>query len=103
MNFPQLIKEKRQILKESQADFGRRFDVSSTAVSLWESGQRQAPYSVLDFVLNGKQRPVVEWDVTTEQLEILTQVPSARPLTVENNVVLEVSGKESVYHVRTAP
>lgn len=46
-----LIKHKRLSLKETQTDFGRRFKVSHAAVSVWESGQTQAPYSVIYFVL----------------------------------------------------
>lgn len=50
MDFPKLIKEKRLSLGESQRVFGLRFKRTSTAVSLWEKGERQAPYEVLSLV-----------------------------------------------------
>lgn len=52
MNIPQQMKSLRKILKENQTDFGKRFDVSSTAVSLWEKGEREAPYKVIEFIFN---------------------------------------------------
>lgn len=79
MNFPQEIKNKRLSLNESQLAFGDRFQVSSTAVSLWESGKRQAPYEVLSFVLNGKEeaKESDDWNVTIPQKEFLLEtIPS---------------------------
>jgi len=39
---PGHIKAKRQKLKETQAQFGRRFGKSHAAVSEWESGKAEA-------------------------------------------------------------
>jgi len=41
---PGHIKAKRQKLKETQAQFGKRFGKSHAAVSEWESGKAEAPY-----------------------------------------------------------
>jgi uncharacterized protein YecE (DUF72 family) len=43
---PGHIKAKRQKLKETQAQFGKRFGKSHAAVSEWESGKAEAPYAV---------------------------------------------------------
>ena len=51
LNFPELIKSTRKMLRESQSEFGKRFDVTDGAVSFWESGASQAPYRVINFVL----------------------------------------------------
>ena len=51
MKIAEIIKTKRESLHESQTDFGNRFGVSATAVSLWESEQREAPYKVITFAL----------------------------------------------------
>lgn len=50
MPIPEKIKRVRALLKENQDTFGKRFDVTGVAVSLWESGQREAPYRVIEFV-----------------------------------------------------
>lgn len=52
MNFPEIIKSARESLNETQAEFAKRFDTHANTVSRWESGQYQAPYEVLDFVLS---------------------------------------------------
>lgn len=50
MKYPNMIKEARvKHCKQTQKEFGKRFGVTEVAVSLWESGKREAPYSVLEF------------------------------------------------------
>lgn len=51
MDFPELIRSTRKELNETQTAFAKRFDVSHAAVSDWERGICQAPYSVLSFCL----------------------------------------------------
>ena len=51
MYFPDLIGKARLGLNETQKEFGKRFSVSQAAVCLWESGKREAPYVVLECVL----------------------------------------------------
>lgn len=41
-----LIREHRLRMKMNQVEFGALFGVTKTAVSLWESGDREAPYDV---------------------------------------------------------
>ena len=50
MTILEQIKAKRKALKETQAQFAKRFKVNQQAVSLWERGKRQAPYTVIEFV-----------------------------------------------------
>lgn len=52
MNWPDKIQNIRLGLDESQTLFGNRFGVSHAAVSDWESGKSEAPYKVIDFVVN---------------------------------------------------
>lgn len=54
MKFEELIKNKRIKLKETQEEFGKRFNVSHASVSDWESGKSAAPYKVLYFILNDR-------------------------------------------------
>lgn len=61
MNFPDLIKTTRKALGENQAEFAKRFNTQANTVSRWESGQYQAPYEALSFVV-GYARNVV-WSV----------------------------------------
>jgi transcriptional regulator with XRE-family HTH domain len=49
MTIPERIKAKRKKLQETQAQFAKRFGVNQQAVSLWESGKREAPYTVIEF------------------------------------------------------
>lgn len=58
MKFPELIKQVRDELYETQAEFGKRFEVSHASVSDWESGKTEAPYKVLSFVLQKIERPL---------------------------------------------
>ena len=51
MNFPELIKNTREALGETQGEFARRFNTQANTVSRWESGQYQAPYKVISFVV----------------------------------------------------
>jgi transcriptional regulator with XRE-family HTH domain len=46
-DFPTLIREARAKLGMTATEFGKEMGVSVTAVSLWESGKREAPYRVL--------------------------------------------------------
>lgn len=52
MNIPGRVKECRLHLKESQGEFGERFDVSHAAVSEWEAGKSNVPNRVIEFVLD---------------------------------------------------
>jgi len=56
MKYPEKIKEARRMMKQTQAQFGKRFNVSLVAVSLWENGKREAPYEVLYFCEEITQR-----------------------------------------------
>ena len=56
MKYPEKIKEARRMMKQTQEQFGKRFDVSTVAVSLWENGKREAPYEVLSFCEEITQR-----------------------------------------------
>jgi DNA-binding XRE family transcriptional regulator len=51
VTIPGHIKAKRQKLKETQAQFGKRFGKSHAAVSEWESGKAEAPDVVIEFCL----------------------------------------------------
>jgi DNA-binding transcriptional regulator YiaG len=51
MNFPLLIKQTRIALGETQAEFAERFATQANTVSRWESGQYQASYECLSFVV----------------------------------------------------
>lgn len=57
MNFPEIIKAARESLGETQLEFAKRFNTHANTVSRWESGQYQAPYEVLDFVLGDSLKP----------------------------------------------
>ena len=50
-SFPALIKICRTNLRETQEEFARRFSTHQNTVSRWESGEYQAPYEVIEFVL----------------------------------------------------
>lgn len=51
VNLPETIRQTRRLMGETQQEFANRFGVSITAVSLWESGKREAPYQVISFSL----------------------------------------------------
>jgi len=53
MNIPELIKTHRQMRMMSQEEYAKIFGMTATAVALWESGKREAPYKVLEFVFTG--------------------------------------------------
>lgn len=57
MQFHETIKAVRESYRENQKEFGKRFDVTATAVSLWESRQREAPYRVLEWILKVGKEP----------------------------------------------
>ncbi len=63
MNFPELIKSTREALKETQGEFAKRFGTHANTVSRWESGQYQAPYEAIGFVV-GYARDLC-WSVCT--------------------------------------
>ena len=46
-----MIKQTRELLGETQTEFGKRFLVNPAAVSLWESGKRHAPYVVIEYCM----------------------------------------------------
>jgi transcriptional regulator with XRE-family HTH domain len=51
--FSELVKQHREMLHETQAEYAKRFNFDSpTAVSLWESGQRKVPERVLEAALD---------------------------------------------------
>lgn len=52
MKIVELIRGKRSELDETLEQFGKRFGVTATAVSLWENGKREAPYSVIEFCIS---------------------------------------------------
>lgn len=52
-DWPRLIFEARERLGETQEEFGKRFGVVASAVSLWENGLREAPYEVTWWLHNG--------------------------------------------------
>ena len=62
MNIPEQIKITRRIRKETQEEFGKRFDVNANTVSRWETGVNEAPYEVLQFVV-GEDANQYEWEV----------------------------------------
>lgn len=49
--FPKIIRQSRELLEETQVQYGARFDKTAPIVSLWEAGKRKAPYEVLSFAL----------------------------------------------------
>ena len=49
MKYPNMIKKARKLMRQTQTEFGERFGAKGVAVSLWESGKREAPYAVLEF------------------------------------------------------
>ena len=50
--FSELIRQHREMLRETQTEYAKRFGFdSATAVSLWESGQRKVPERVLEEAL----------------------------------------------------
>lgn len=53
MNIPELIKTHRQMRNMSQEEYAKIFGMTATAVALWESGKREAPYKVLELVFTG--------------------------------------------------
>lgn len=53
MRLPGLLKRKRLELGESQTEFAQRFGKeSATAVSLWESGKRDIPQHVTEWLVD---------------------------------------------------
>jgi transcriptional regulator with XRE-family HTH domain len=54
LDFPAIIREVRKSLGETQEQFAARFKSHANTVSRWESGNYQAPYAVLSFVLRRK-------------------------------------------------
>lgn len=61
MNIPLMIKTCRLLLGIDQKEFGLRFGLSGVAVSLWESGKREAPYKVIEYVLAHSDPPIKEY------------------------------------------
>lgn len=59
MNFAKEIKKARTKLDLSQAEFGKIFGVKAPAVSLWEKGDRQAPYKVISYILDVNENIVI--------------------------------------------
>lgn len=52
MKLNELLKKTRESLFETQTEFGKRFNVSATAISLWESGARDIPNNVVENLIN---------------------------------------------------
>jgi len=57
MKIPEKIKILRMSLHESQFAFGKRFGVSHVAVSGWESGKSEAPYKVIEMIIDLEEQP----------------------------------------------
>lgn len=72
MRIPELIKSKRKQLKETQKDFGKRFNVSHVAVGYWESGVVEAPYKVLYFIFGQTEKPKVVCPTCNGKGKIIT-------------------------------
>jgi transcriptional regulator with XRE-family HTH domain len=53
MNIPKMIKTHREMRNMSQEEYAKIFGVTATAISLWETGNREAPYKVLELVFSG--------------------------------------------------
>ena len=51
MTIPEQIKNVRNSLGETQAQFAKRFNTQANTVSRWESGQYQASYECIEFVI----------------------------------------------------
>lgn len=60
LNFPQLIKATRKSLGETQEQFAKRFDTHANTISRYETGEYDAPYKVLEFVLLRQWTPTPE-------------------------------------------
>jgi transcriptional regulator with XRE-family HTH domain len=52
MNIPERIKQKREELRETQEQFGKRFGTSAMGVSYWERGMRKPSYAILNFIFD---------------------------------------------------
>lgn len=52
MRLADIVRAKRQTFKETQEQFGKRFGVTPTAVSLWESANRDVPNRVIEELLD---------------------------------------------------
>lgn len=57
MKIPEKIKILRMSLHESQEQFSKRFGVSHVAVSGWESGKSEAPYKVIELIIDLEEQP----------------------------------------------
>lgn len=60
---------RKEILRELQEEFAKRFKVGQTAVSQWESGERKPSGSaliILEQMLNQIFEEIVEWKVRKE-------------------------------------
>ena len=75
--FGKLIKARRISLGESQKVFGERFGVKDVAVSLWESEKREAPYTVLSFVLQDMARVPIQCDKCNGTGRVLIETTSS--------------------------
>lgn len=52
IDIPSLIKAIRKEEGLTQKEFGKLFGFAESATSMWESGKREAPYKVLEFVFS---------------------------------------------------
>jgi transcriptional regulator with XRE-family HTH domain len=53
-NWPKVIREAREFHGESQAEFAKRFKVSTNTVSRWETGTYKPSLVVIDWILDEK-------------------------------------------------
>lgn len=51
-----LIRKTRKQLGYTQAKFGKKFDVKANTVSYWESGEKEAPYKVIEWCIRRAKR-----------------------------------------------
>ena len=55
MQIKDLVKKTREELKETQAQFAKRFNTHSNTVSRWENGTYDVPNEVIERILDKKK------------------------------------------------
>ena len=53
-----LLNQQRRIENLTQTNFGKKYGVSATAVSLWEKGKREIPSRVIQDIINFNGIPI---------------------------------------------
>jgi transcriptional regulator with XRE-family HTH domain len=77
-DFPNLIKRVRINQDLNMSEFGARFNVTHAAVSNWESGKNQAPYRVLEYVMEESGLVTDKDECMNMMKEILDAVKSPK-------------------------